>query len=154
MKFIHTLKSRDGKPIEYEKLYPQIKRVCNKHQIALLYLFGSYARNSAYHLSDLDIAFYSVSPFTPKEVLKFLGELQDLFEEEAIDLVDLRKAPLPLIHSILKHGKLLFARDLKIRIALEMRWESHYWDTEPLRRAHFNFLKRRLVNGTFGNRKG
>lgn len=81
-----------------------------------------------------------------------MKELQDIFEEEALDLVDLKKAQIPLIHRIFKEGRCLYARDFKTKIDFETQMESRYFDTETLRKEYFSTLRKRLENGSYGYR--
>lgn len=152
MRFLATLKTREGRPLNLENLEPLIAEVCEKHGLSLFYLFGSYASGQTSKLSDLDVAVLCEQGLELANLLDLIGELQEIFEEEAVDLVDLRKAPLTLIHRVLKEGICLYARDLRTKIENEVRWESLYLDTEPLRRESFEALERRLTDGTFGNR--
>jgi len=118
----------------------------------LLYLFGSYALGYANRLSDLDIAFLPKEEFNLDKTLNLLAELQTIFQEEAIDLVDLSKAPLTLIHRVLKEGRCLYACNLRKKIEFESKNETLYYDTAPLRKDYFSALERRIKNGTFGYR--
>jgi len=152
MRFLTVLKTREGRPLNFEKLEPLIGEVCQKYGLSLFYLFGSYSSSQASNLSDLDVAVLPEQGLALDRLLDLTGELQEIFEEEAVDLVDLRKAPLPLIHRVLKEGKCLYARDLRTKIENETRWESLYLDTGPLRREHFESLEKRLKDGTFGHR--
>lgn len=147
MRFIRTLKTRKGKPIDFTHLEPRLLALCKKFDLELLYIFGSYAQGKADLLSDVDIAYYTTKKVNP---LKLLPELEDLFEEEAIDLVNLRQASLPLIHRVLKYGKCLYAKDLKIKIQFETEAECHYFDTAPLRQTYFASMLQRIKHGTFG----
>lgn len=146
MRFLPVLKTRKGKPINFTALDSKIEKLCKKYKIDLLYLFGSYATKSTGTLSDLDLAYYSQHKV--KE-LDFLAELQELFEEEAIDLVNLKNAPLPLIHRVLK-GKCLYASSIKVKIEFESHAESLYFDTAPLRKEYFTHMMERIEHGTFG----
>lgn len=152
MRFLRVLKSREGRPIDFNNVEAPIEALCHKYGLLLLYVFGSYARAEAGKLSDLDIAILPETGFPSHDLVDIIADLQDLFQEEAIDLVDLREAPLTLIHQVLKKGKCLYARDLATKIEHEVRWEKLYFDTEPLRRERFAALERRLRDGTFGRR--
>ncbi len=152
MRFIKVLKSREGKAINFEEIELKVKDLSERFNILLLYIFGSYAYNNASVLSDLDIAFLPESKFNVDKVLSLITELQDIFEEEAIDLVDLSKASLTLIHRIFKEGKCLYACDLRTKIEFESRKENLYYDTEHLRKDYFDALKRRIKDGTYGCR--
>jgi len=152
MKFIETLASRNGNRIDLEPAIRLVEPVCKRYAIELLYLFGSYAHNAANKFSDLDVAFLAKKDLSENETNDFSVELQKIFEEEAIDLVNLEKSPSVLAHQVLKNGVCLFAGSLTARIEFETKSEQRYFDTEPLRRECFQAMERRLMNGSFGHR--
>jgi len=156
MRFLKVLKTREGRPLNFEELEPLIAEICKRYRLSLFYIFGSYFGSYTFgrasRLSDLDVAVLPEPELELDELLNLIAELQEIFEEEAVDLVDLRKAPLTLIHRVLKEGKCLYARDLRTKIEHESRWETLYLDTEPLRREYFKALERRLEDGSFGDR--
>ena len=151
MRFIKVLKSREGQAIDFGEIEPKVKDLSERFNILILYVFGSYASNNANALSDLDVAFLAENKFNVDKILSLIGELQDIFEEEAIDLVDLSQVPLTLIHRVFK-GRCLYARDLRTKIEFESRKENLYYDTEHLRKEYFDALKRRIKDGTYGDR--
>jgi len=83
-----------------------------------------------------------------------VGELHDLLAEllgdEAIDLVDLKRAPLHLVHRVLRDGRCLFSSTLTTRIDFEVGVEMRYLDTAPLRQEYLSALERRILDGSFG----
>ena len=79
-----------------------------------------------------------------------LAERERIFEDEAVDLVDLKRAPPPLVHRILKEGKCLYAVSRRRRVEFEMRAERLYWDTHWIRWAYLRSVVERVWNGTFG----
>jgi hypothetical protein len=151
MRFIKVLKSREGQAIDFGEIEPKVKDLSERFNILILYVFGSYASNNANALSDLDVAFLAENKFNVDKILSLIGELQDIFEEEAIDLVDLSQVSLTLIHRVFK-GRCLYARDLRTKIEFESRKENLYYDTEHLRKEYFDALKRRIKDGTYGYR--
>jgi len=152
MRFFKVMKSRNGNGIDFDKVKPEVSAVCKELNIVLLYLFGSYATGKAYRLSDLDIGFLPHKKLDLGKVLSLSGKLQDIFEEEGIDLVDLSRAPITLVHRVIKEGRCLYASDPKRRIEFEVKNEAFYYDTEPLRKEYFSALERRVMDGTFGYR--
>ena len=150
MKFIDVLKSREGRPIDFVTIEPKIAKLAKKFNLSLIYIFGSYASNSAGKLSDVDTAVLGKKNLTPDEIIAIISSLVDIFEDEAIDLVDLNVAPLTLIHRVLKEGRCLFASSLRAKIEFETRYEGFYLDTKHLRDEYLRALERRLLNGTFG----
>jgi predicted nucleotidyltransferase len=152
VKFLNVRQTRAGDPLDFIQVEPFIKQLSEQYRLLLCYIFGSYASGNASTLSDLDIAVLAAHELSPKELLDLTEELQAIFKEEAIDLIDLRQVPLTLVHRVLRDGRCLYARDLGTRIEHEMRWETLYFDAEPLRKESFEALTIRLDNGTFGHR--
>jgi len=152
VKFLNVQQTRAGKPLDLIQVEPRIKQLSEQYRLSLCYIFGSYASDNASTLSDLDIAVLAEHELTPKELPDLTEGFQEIFEEEAIDLVDLRKVPLTLVHRVLRDGRCLYARDLSTKIEHETRWETLYFDAEPLRKESFEALTERLDNGTFGHR--
>ncbi len=146
MRFLPVLKTRKGKPLNFTAFDSKIEKLCEKYKIDLFYVFGSYASGKTGLLSDLDLAYFAEHKVDESQ---FLPELQQLFEEEAIDLVNLKSAPLPLIHRILK-GKCLYARSIKVKIEFETHVDALYFDTAPLRKEYFTHMMKRIEHGTFG----
>lgn len=100
------------------------------------YLFGSYARDEARPESDVDIAVLlqerdaadgnrSLGPFTTVQ-----GDLERLLHR-AVDLVDMRRAPVDLIHRILRDGHLVCERDAAERVRFEVAKRNEYFDLLP-----------------------
>ena len=147
MKLIRVLMTRNGKLINFSTVEKEIFSICKRYHINLLYVFGSYATGKTTSLSDLDIAFYSEKKVNQIELLQ---TLQHLFQEEAIDLVNLEKAPSHLIHRILRDGKCLFASDIKIKISFETEKENEYFDSRWMRQDYFKAMKKRIEHGTYG----
>jgi len=152
MRFIDTLTSRNGKVINLNKIDADVTDLAKRLKLSLMYLYGSYASGKAFSLSDLDIAFLANKKFSSGQRLNFMDRLAEIFKEEAIDLVDLRNAPLTLIHRILKEGKCLYARSLSEKIEFETKNEGLYFDAAPIRREYEHALLRRIENGAFGHR--
>ncbi len=148
MRFLQVWKTRKGKPLNFKALERPIEAICKKFHLDLFYLFGSYASGKAGHLSDVDVAYLSSHKV---DQLKLLPELQKLFAEEAIDLVDLQRAPITLTHQILKKGKCLYAKDLKTKIGFETSRECEYFDTASLREVYFHHMLKRIAHGTYGH---
>ena len=147
MRFVNVLKSRGGKPLNLEETEKRITDLCKQFGIDLFYIFGSYAGYIPDKLSDVDVAYLAGGEV---DELKLIVELQAIFEDEAIDLVNLKRAPLPLIHRILREGKCLHAGSSGKRVDFETRAEAAYWDTKWLREEYLKKMVERIENGTFG----
>jgi uncharacterized protein len=97
------------------------------------YLFGSHARGDALSGSDVDVAVLFEED--PPRTLD--GLHLDLADDLAgavgwqVDLVVLNRAPVDLIHRILRDGLLLLDLDPAARIRFEVRSRSEYFDLLP-----------------------
>lgn len=75
-----------------------------------IYIFGSYADNSATKNSDIDIAFLSFEKITVVQKWKIQEELASILDID-IDLVDLKDATVVLRAEIVEKGKLIYSAD-------------------------------------------
>jgi hypothetical protein len=103
------------------------------------YLFGSYARAEPRRDSDIDVAVL----FPPEShgttvrrrtlegpLTAVRGDLERLLRR-SVDVVDMRDAPVDLIHRILRDGHLLEERDSRERIRFEVDKRNEYFDLLP-----------------------
>lgn len=148
MRFYSVLKSREGKPIDFKKIEKNVKEICKKFEISLFYIYGSYVKGNPWKMSDIDLAYLSEKNFSWEEESKLIEYLEENFEDEAIDLVNLKNAPLTLIHRVLKEGRCLYASDLKTKIDFETRKESEYFETEWMRKEYFERMIKKIENGS------
>lgn len=102
--------------------------------IVCAYLFGSYARGEPRRRSDIDIAVLfpeegrTEGLSGPAATLR--GDLERLLRRE-VDLVDMRSAPVDLIHRVLRDGRLLVERDAGERVRFEVDARNRYFDLLP-----------------------
>lgn len=97
------------------------------------YLFGSYARGEQRTASDVDIAVLLPEDAPgglagPLTTLR--GDLERLLRLP-VDLIDMRRAPVDLIHRILRDGRLLVERDAGERVHFEVHARNLYFDLLP-----------------------
>ncbi len=108
-------------------------------EVLSAYLFGSHARGSHGDDSDVDVALL----FTPQTQAKRLigplsqvrGDIERLLEV-TVDVVDLRSAPVDLVHRVLREGVLLLDRDPEERAAYEVAARNAYFDLLPYIEAY------------------
>jgi len=119
--------------------------------VRFAYLFGSRAIGRHRPDSDADIA---IMPDRPLDLLAEAGladRLAQALRVPAVDLVDLRRAPLVLRGRVLTDGRLLYSADEPGRVAFEVRTRGEYFDFLPTQRAHRdNFLRRVAAKGLDG----
>ena len=114
-------------------------------EIELAYWFGSRAVGKGTPLSDWDFAVKYNKDMTWKEQLNIRSTIADSLETEAIDLVDWDQAPLPLRYAVVQEGVLLISRNESLRVDLETKTRSRYWDFEPCLRQHQEAFFRRVA---------
>jgi len=102
--------------------------------IACVWLFGSTARGEARTGSDVDVAVLLAAD--PEPTLAASGvRLADALEAALgapVDVVLMNRAPVDLVHRVLRDGKLVVDADPARRIAFEVRSRSLYFDLKPI----------------------
>jgi predicted nucleotidyltransferase len=97
------------------------------------YLFGSAARGTDSSNSDLDLAVLLAKD--PPPTLEGLNiQLADALAEATgrqVDLVVLNRAPVDLIHRVLRDGLLLLEPNRSGRIRFEVKARNEYFDLLP-----------------------
>lgn len=107
-----------------------------KYPIALAYLFGSSAKNTATPLSDVDIALLvEKDEYDPKKRLRFELILEDEIDQiNGLDNVDVRvinEAPLIIRGEVVTNGLLIFSKNDQQRVDFETQTRSRYFDFLP-----------------------
>lgn len=97
------------------------------------YLFGSQARGDAAPRSDVDVAvlFEQDPPRTLEGLHLDLADDLSAAVGRPIDLVVLNRAPVDLVHRVLRDGVLLLDLDPSARIRFEVRARNEYFDLLP-----------------------
>ena len=128
-----------------------VDRVLAAAGVQFAYLFGSRATGQHRPTSDADIAIKPGQPLDLLAEVGLAGRLAQALQVPAVDLVDLRRAPLWLRGRVLEEGRLLYSADEPGRVAFEVRTRSEYFDFLPTQRAHRDqFLRRVAVRGLDG----
>ena len=112
-----------------------------------LYVFGSYANETAGAMSDIDLALHTSDPISSVEVYELRQELAAQLNQD-VDLIDLREAAHLLCNEVVQKGKRLFQAPEFDVDRYELQLISQYLDfqegTRDLREA---IQKRGFVHG-------
>jgi predicted nucleotidyltransferase len=102
--------------------------------VVAAYLYGSVARGTPRPTSDVDVAV--LYPGEPPATLAGLPldlevELERLLGAP-VQVVVLNRAPVDLIHRVLRDGALLVDRDPATRIRFEVKARNEFFDLQPI----------------------
>ena len=101
--------------------------------IVCVYVYGSVARGEARGTSDIDVAvLYTQEPPPTLDGLGLeLGYTLERLLGKPVDLVILNRAPLDLIHRVLRDGVLVYDSNPSFRIRFEVQARNAYFDLLP-----------------------
>jgi hypothetical protein len=103
-------------------------------EILAAWLFGSQARGTARHDSDVDLGILLdgvPEPRYPPVEIELGAELTRRLGRE-VDVVVLNRAPSELVHRVLRDGELLVERDRAARVRFEVHSRALFFDMQPV----------------------
>ena len=122
-------------------------------EVAAVYLFGSRARGAASVRSDVDLAVVLAAGLDAerrwRKRLDLITEATGMLGTDAVDLLVLEDAAIPVAHRVLRDGHLLAERDAARRTQVAEYVMRRYLDEEYLRRELDRGLSDRLREGRF-----
>ncbi len=121
-------------------LIPSLRQFFTHHAEGLVcvYLYGSQARGTAGPASDVDLAvLYAVDPQDTLEGLSpdWVADLERWLGR-SVDVVALGRAPVDLVHRVLRDGVLVGEWDRAARIRFEVQARNAYFDLLPYLRQY------------------
>ncbi len=110
-----------------------------EYGVVVAYIFGSYARNTAGVLSDIDIGVIFPNNMSlvlqESRVEEIRNGLEKMFGKDKVDIVNVQMVKSPLLRYIitLGEGKILFSDDMYVRNNVADYSRREYEDTRPIR---------------------
>ena len=126
----------------------ELREIFKKDEnVIVAYLFGSRAKDDAVSGSDFDIALLlsKVPEDQLDYILHLIDKLSQVIGGDRIDLVVLNKAPPLLKYQVIKHGRVIYSRDNKLRVLFEARAIDEYLDFSRVIERYYECLKRRFT---------
>ncbi len=114
-----------------KKLQPLFQK---EKGVLFVYLFGSQALGRVDFESDVDLAMYfdkrKINDFFKKRLF-LIGEIQAILKRpvEVVVLNETKSTFLKFV--IIKEGKVIFERDLSMRVDFELKTMQEYYDFAP-----------------------
>ncbi|HFC98444.1 MAG TPA: nucleotidyltransferase domain-containing protein [Thermosulfurimonas dismutans] len=117
-----------------------------RERFRIVILFGSVARGDIKRESDVDLAVLAEPALSLRELLRLMGELEDLCGRRAdvVQLQDLCEDKPAVAFEVTREGIPLKIVDREEWLRLRERIWHHYLDTEYLRRLNWRYFKEAL----------
>ena len=105
---------------------------------AAAWLYGSTARGTAHRGSDVDVAVLFVKPPASTLAAQPFALEDDLTAllGTRVQVVALNRAPVDLVHRVLRDGVLVFEGDRAARVRFEVRARNEFFDLLPILRQY------------------
>lgn len=130
-------------------IFTKIKEIMARNGVVLGYVFGSYGKNKANKMSDLDIAVVFGDGINGIEEKKLEEKIQTEIGHVAgidrIDLVNLRKNDNPVLrYAAIIEGNPIVIKNLALKKYLERIAVRDFEDTRFLRSISYKILKKKV----------
>ncbi|MGB9722084.1 MAG: type VII toxin-antitoxin system MntA family adenylyltransferase antitoxin [bacterium] len=116
-----------------KKLFPGLtERLYKEDDTIFAYITGSYGRDEANPLSDIDIAIYledGIKEYFSRKI-DLINIITELLKTDEVDLIILNEVDSELAFNVIKSGSLFFSKDENRRVKFETRVIREYQDFE------------------------
>jgi len=129
--------------IKFEYKSKKIKELCEKHNIKLLILHGSYAKNLTHKDSDIDVGILSNKKIDNKEYFSILRDFGELFGDK-FDPAFLNTAEPMINFHVAINGKLLYEDQKGSFANFKIESIAKYNDTKKFRNLEKLYIKKAI----------
>ena len=131
---------------QFNQYKPRLTSLFDASDVVLAYLFGSQAKGTANHESDIDIAVLLADQIPQAEygqrVVDLNTELIGIFQRDAIDVALLNTAPPLLAFQVVRHGVVIYDPYQRY-VSFYIDTFNRYADTQPLRDLQWQYYLKR-----------
>ncbi len=128
--------------IDIEKIKPEVAKVAQKHNLALVILYGSQATGKARKGSDVDIAVLGKKPFSPEQTISLHGDFDDVFRVRDLDVKSLHNANSFFRYQVVKNGVLLYG-DMRQYNLFKLYAIRYFQENKKMRELRDFIIKKR-----------
>ncbi len=132
--------------IDLKAYLPRLQEFfASQPEVALAYLYGSYARGQAWAKSDLDIGVLFDESVPSRQqwqlAVRYAADLSRLLDDQVeVDVRELNPGPVEFLYQVIKHRQCLYARHGKQRARFEAAVISRYLDLKPVLDLYYGYM--------------
>ncbi|MDP3696928.1 MAG: nucleotidyltransferase domain-containing protein [Candidatus Taylorbacteria bacterium] len=115
-----------------EKLKNRVENLAHKYGLNLVLLFGSQAKGQTHKESDVDVAYVPEKSLDFNQECYLNYEFTNIFRQDRVDTVDIKKAPPLLMYAVFDHPQILFQLDDKIFSIYQAYAFKRYIEAKPI----------------------
>ena len=120
----------------FNKKFDEVKKILEaEDNILLAYIFGSQLKGTTGPLSDYDFAVFLFQKPSSQFKYKLKNKLVNVLDPGQVDLIILNDALIELKYKVIATGKVIYQKNLAVRVEFEADTLSQYFDYLPILRA-------------------
>lgn len=130
--------------IDFNSKKAEVRKIAEKHNLSLVILYGSYAKNLAKKDSDVDVAIYRKNkPILFNELVDLNNEFADIFKSMEIDVKSLHNTNPLFRYQVMRNGIILYGENRIVHSYKTYAFKD-YHDSKDLLRLKEVIIKKRL----------
>lgn len=127
-----------------KKQLKKIREIAKKYHLRMILLFGSQAEGKTHKESDIDVAFLPKKQLTFRQDYYLNYEFTNIFQNDKIDTVDIKKANPLLFYAIFKNPIILYKEDEMVFPTYRVYAFKKYVESKPLYEEKFRRLGKKI----------
>ncbi len=129
-----------------EKLKSGVEKLAHKYGLRLVLLFGSQATGQTHKESDIDVAYLPEKSLDFNQECYLNYEFTNIFRQDRVDTVDIKKASPLLMYAVFDHPQILFQADDKIFSIYQAYAFKKYIEAKPIFEERSRRLQKYINN--------